>query len=87
MNINDMDISPELREKAKACKTPEEILALAKKEGIKLSEAQLEEVAGGGSVWSSEKVECPYCATKFSIDLDACPNCGLSLYKGPALEY
>ena len=27
------DLSPELREKAMVCKTPEEILALAKKEG------------------------------------------------------
>jgi len=33
-----MDLSPELREKAKACKTPDEMLALAKAEGYKLSE-------------------------------------------------
>ena len=44
------DLSPELREKAKACKTPEEMLALAKKEGYKLSEEELEAVSGGG--WS-----------------------------------
>ena len=36
-NINFKDLSPELREKAKACKTPDEMLALAKQEGYKLS--------------------------------------------------
>ena len=37
-NMDFKDISPELREKAKACKTPDEMLALAKAEGYKLSE-------------------------------------------------
>lgn len=46
------DISPELREKAKSCKTPEEMLALAKKEGYKLSEEELQAIAGGGS-WTT----------------------------------
>ena len=88
MNLDDMDISPELREKAKACETTEEILALAKKEGIKLNEAQLEKVAGGSSVWSStDKIACHYCGTKFSIKLDACPNCGVPAYGGPSNEY
>ena len=36
-NIDFKDLSPELREKAKACKTPDEMLALAKQEGYKLS--------------------------------------------------
>ena len=34
MNIENLDISPELREKARACKTPEDILALAKKTNL-----------------------------------------------------
>ena len=50
MNIDDMGLSPELREKARACKTPEEMLALAKREGYKLSEAEMEAVSGG---WDS----------------------------------
>ena len=50
MDMENMEISPELREKAKACKTPEELLALAKKEGYKLSEEEMESVSGGG--WS-----------------------------------
>ena len=50
------DLSPELREKTKACKTPEELLALAKKEGYKLSDEEMEAVSGGKS-WS-----CTHCA-------------------------
>ena len=38
MNIDDLDLSPELRAKAEACKSPEELLALAKQEGYKLSD-------------------------------------------------
>lgn len=44
------DLNPELREKAGACKTPDELLALAKSEGYKLSEEELESISGGG--WS-----------------------------------
>lgn len=44
------EISPELREKAEACSTPEEIIELAKAEGYDLSEEELEAVSGGG--WS-----------------------------------
>ena len=50
--IDFKDISPELREKAKACKSAEELLALAKSEGYKLSAEQLEAVSGGGD-WST----------------------------------
>ena len=50
-NMDFKDLSPELREKAKACKTPEEMLALAKAEGYKLSEEELAAVSGGGG-WS-----------------------------------
>ena len=52
MNIDNLDLSPELREKAMACKTPEEMLALAKAEGYKLSEEELAAVSGGGG-WSN----------------------------------
>lgn len=54
MDLENLDISPELREKAKACKTPEELLALAKSEGYKLNDAEMEAVAGGGVTWSSD---------------------------------
>lgn len=45
MNIE--DLSPEVLEKAKACETPEELFALAKEEGIELSEEDLETISGG----------------------------------------
>ncbi len=41
------DLSPELREKAKQCKTTEEILELAKEEDVELSDEDLEGVSGG----------------------------------------
>ena len=51
------DLSPELREKAKACKTPEEVFALAKKEGYKLSDKEMEAVSGG---WKPcDSFDCP----------------------------
>ena len=46
MNLE--DLSPELKERALACKTPEDVLALAKQEGYDLSDEELEAVSGGG---------------------------------------
>ena len=49
--------------KVKACKNQEEILQLAKEEGIELNEAQLEAVNGGGCMTEAVKPApcCPYC--------------------------
>lgn len=64
MDFNSLDISPELREKAKACKTPDELLELAKKEGYKLSEEELAAIAGGGDwCWS---VCANFCDTHYN---------------------
>ena len=41
MDFENLNISDELRKKAEACKTPEELLALAKKEGYKLSDDEM----------------------------------------------
>lgn len=46
--MNFEDLTTEQKEKAIACKTPEEVLALAKEEGIKLTDEELQAVAGGG---------------------------------------
>ena len=46
--------------KVKACKNHEELLALAKKEGIELTSEQMEAVSGGGC-FSSFK--CPACGS------------------------
>ena len=45
MNLE--DLSPEMKEKALACKTPEELLALAAEEGYELSDEELAAVSGG----------------------------------------
>ena len=47
MNLE--DLNPEQIEKAKSCKTPEEVLAYAKEEGFELSDDQLDGIAGGSS--------------------------------------
>ena len=41
------DLTPEQQEQARACKTPEDVLSLAKEDGIELTEEQLEAVSGG----------------------------------------
>ena len=49
--------------KAKACKTPEELIALAKEEGIELTEEQLEAVNGGACTYEETKELCPVCGS------------------------
>ena len=49
--------------KVKACKSQAEILELAKKEGVALTDEQLEAVSGGGD--SSHK--CPDCGSKNTV--------------------
>ena len=43
------DLTPELQEEAKACKSPEEFLEFCKKNMITLSDEQLEALSGGAS--------------------------------------
>ena len=75
-------LSEEQIAKIKACKNQDELLALAKAEGIELSEEQLEAVNGGGC--TSQPKRCPKCG---SDDIQAiwytfwgyeckCFNCG-----------
>ena len=45
------NIPEELRDKARGCKTPEDIISLAKELDYKLSDEELDSIAGG-SVWS-----------------------------------
>ena len=42
-------LTPEQQDKARACKTAEELVALAKSEGYELSDDELTAIAGGGS--------------------------------------
>ena len=41
------DLTDEQKAKARACSTPEEMLALAQEEGYELSDAELDAVSGG----------------------------------------
>ena len=41
------DLSEEQKAKAAKCKTPEELLALAKEEGYELNDEEIEAVSGG----------------------------------------
>ena len=55
--------------KVKTCKSSEEVLALAKAEGVKLTDEQLEAVSGGGcgsghdSGPESVRLICPICGS------------------------
>ena len=51
--MNYADIPDSLKERAQACKSPEELLALAKEEGYELSDADLE-VVSGGDTWDPD---------------------------------
>ena len=46
--------------KIKACKNQEEMLQIAKEEGVELTDEQLEAVSGGCITWS-RPVACPNC--------------------------
>ena len=47
------DLSAETKAKLLECKSPEEILELAKSEAIELTDEQIEGISGGGT-WDSE---------------------------------
>ena len=61
------NLTEEQKAKARACKTPEQMLELAREEGYELSDEQLEAVSGGGA-WASgcDDNECPM-ANCFSL--------------------
>ena len=56
-------LTEEQIEKVKACKSQEELLALAKAEGIQLSEEQLAAVSGGSFCYSTPTFTCPKCGS------------------------
>jgi hypothetical protein len=72
--------------KVKACKSSEEVLALAKKEGILLTEEQLAAVSGGGACSVVSDIgdyinpnDCPKCGAngpKKDGDKRTCKKCG-----------
>lgn len=54
-------LSEEQIEKARGCKTSQELLELAKEEGVELTEEQLAAVSGGCG--EPKEVVCPYCSS------------------------
>ena len=64
--------------KVKACKSHEELLALAKAEGIELTDEQIEKVSGGGCLSS---FKCPNCGSKDYRKLAIYQVSGCSTYK------
>ena len=55
-------LSEEQIAKVKACKNSDEILALAQKEGVELTDEQLQ-IVSGGSVCVTTPTECPKCGS------------------------
>ena len=51
------DLAPELQEKVRACTSTDELVELAKTEGVELTDEALDSVAGG-SDWNCASV-CP----------------------------
>ena len=72
MELENMELSPELMAKVKACRSPEEFFALAQEEGRELSDEELDGIAGGGE-WKNEC--CPTCGHTGTM---YCPGTGVS---------
>ena len=53
------DLTEEQKARVMACKTSEELIALAEAEGVELSEEQLDSIAGGDSFWCPTATSCP----------------------------
>ena len=52
------NLAPELKEKARACKTSEELAALATEVGIQLTDDELEGISGGSWATNCPKEGC-----------------------------
>ena len=53
------DLTDEQKARVRACKTAEELVALAEAEGVELSDEQLQSIAGGDSFWCPTATSCP----------------------------
>ncbi|MDO4851108.1 MAG: Nif11-like leader peptide family natural product precursor [Actinomycetota bacterium] len=72
MNLEDYikDLDPELQEKARACGSVEELLALAKEAKVPLPDEALAVIAGGDDqdAGSCRHEDCPKCGSKDTVD-------------------
>jgi len=73
--------------KARECKSEEELLELARKEGVKLTDEQLESISGGCGQKPKERV-CPGCHStnvevrteyrqSHDVEIYCCTECGM----------
>ena len=86
MNLEDYikDLDPELQERARACGSTEELLALAKEAKVPLPDEALAAIAGGDNqpdLENCKTVKCPKCGSGnvvFDMIAEAyhCKNCG-----------
>ena len=53
------DLNDEQKAQVMACKTADELVALAKAQGVELSDEQLDSIAGGDSFWCPTATSCP----------------------------
>ena len=71
------NLTDEQQAKAAACKSPEELLALAREEGMELSDEDLAKISGGGG----SKRSCPSCGSEHIVwddflSMFICRDCG-----------
>ena len=59
MDMEFEDLTDEQKARVMACKTADELVALAKAEGVELSDEQLDSIAGGDSFWCPTATSCP----------------------------
>ena len=85
MNLEDYikDLSPELQEKARACGSVEELLALAKEAKVSLPDEVLAAIAGGDQPDPENcgLVKCPKCHSK-DVTVDMATNMYVCLHCG-----
>lgn len=73
-------LTEEQKNKVKECKSSEEILALAKAEGVTLTDEQLEAVSGGICHTDDKPVKCPECGSK-DLELQSDPFATSGVFK------
>lgn len=69
------DMSPELQEKVKACDSAEELQALCAEVGVKLSDEEIQGLAGGAGYQQCHRLGEPHCKTACGMHYDShCPK-------------
>lgn len=83
-------LTEEQVEKASKCKNQQELLALAKEEGVELNEEQLNAVSGGGSCVgpSFRDANCPHCGATVSGEyFETTPGDGRYIFRCTSCGY